>query len=346
MENISSPLTFPLSFSENEEKTTLDLRGCAIEVCGLWESAKKSLKQKRNQRGLIGRSSIVEAARSLESKVMDYIYQDIVLEHKDAMSARLAVVDWIVHQAGNLPKKVKWKNLSLFSRFMWGYLENTSLYAVYFKLRKESPQSTPGRQSIDLAKNQSGVCWIGFAYGAPTLGAMNKSRNEKGRGKFNRMGLNDAIWSVLEKNTEARAFLGMMKRVENALFSNPLNTNPAPVVVDDEVASEVIDMVRPIVEGKRGGPQFIVSKDGVRMRLFLKLSRNGAGSETLGSDPMWWRRTRYGLFHAVEDIYFLNFIPSNSASDRHPRWGTFDQLHWHLDPVDLAHRKHNQFFAK
>lgn len=331
----------------------LDLRGCAIDVCNAWEKVKEPLKLQRNSRGLLRRSDVVRAARGLHSQVTVSAWGSERAEHPDMLAGRLAVVDWIAHAAAHLPKRLTVKTLGLLSRFLWGYLERTALYAVYFKARQANPGQAPARQAAEPTR-KPGMCSIGFAYGAPTLSAfLPQGKGKKGRGKFSRIGLDDEFWQILAKNKEGNALLALTQAQAKQAQAQARRkegdaSSPAPVSIDEDTAQRLQALVDPLLQGQQGGPQFIVTRPRQpAMRLHLQLTREPGGSaKSLGDDPLAWRRSRYGLFDAIESMVLRNFVPhAQSLAKGQTDWGTFERLHWYLAPIDRTARRHAQIFT-
>ena len=342
----SSPMAAFAFNKDSEAPAALDLRSCAIDVCGLWETQKNGLKRLKTAQGMLRRGDVVQAARAMEALLDEAHSRQGNAEHPDSRAARKAVVDWIVHQVQGVPKRTTFERLASYGRFFWGYLERTPLYHAYFECRKAVLEQVPGRLFVDLVGLQTGICSMGFAYGAPTLGALADGRKEKGRGHFARIGLNDGVWSVIEKNKEAHAFVRAALALEQKLATIDSSAMPPPILIEEEAAETMKAMVEPVIRGFNGGPQFIVSRGGQRMRLHLKIARHGSGAKTCGDDPHVWRKNRHGLFHAIEDVVFLRFKPFADKSGDTLDWGTFEQLHWHLDPVNPSHRQHRRMFKK
>lgn len=331
----------------------LDLRGCAIEVCAAWDAAlRRVLKSEVTRQVLLRRQVLVIAARALEADALRPRPQwNGVAEHMDMVAARLAVVDWIAYTVAMGPKRLSRKAALFYSRFYWGYVESTQLFGFFFDQRKRCESVRPvadasfGRTG-EVPPNE-GICFMGFYYGAPTFGALvDRNRGSRGRGRYMRqIGLNDQVWQVLEKNRAGHEFVALDRSIlkQRAM----LECKPAAQIISDEVSDLVSRMLASVVATSTGGPQFIVARrDGVRMRLFLRLARQpGANCVRPKTGDASWRNYRGGLFRAVEDFCALNFIAETASAGTPVEWGSCERLYWHLERVEPRARRHSDLFV-
>lgn len=343
----------PFTSGAVSDQPHLDLRGCAIEVCAAWDAALRHVsKTEVTRRGLLRRQVLVIAARALEADALRPRPQwSGVAENMDMVAGRLAVVDWIAYTVAMGPRRLNRQTALSYSRFYWGYVESTELFAFFFDQRKRCgsvrpvPDTSFGRTGE--APPNEGICFMGFYYGAPTFGALvDPNRGSRGRGRYMRqIGLNDQVWQVLEKNRTGHEFVALDRSIFNQ--SAMLECKPGAHIISDEVAALVSRMLASVVATSIGGPQFIVARsDGVRMRLSLRLARQpGASCVRPKTDDASWRNSRGGLFRAVEDFCAINFIAKTASAGTSTEWGSCERLYWHLERVEPRARKHADLFV-
>lgn len=310
----------------------LDFRSEAITACGAWALARNQfLKDGAPFMGLVRRSKLMAVARSLAPTMQS---QPGCAEHVDAISARLACIDWISYTISRCPALLSKKNANYLDRFFWGYLERTSEFDVFFEARKQGlALTTPKAKALTPLITRQ--CFIGCAYGAPTLAAMIRGTGGiKGRGKYHSIFIDDMAYAVLAKNG-AGAQLLQMEYTGAGLRRN------ADGVLDQDVADKLLALVDERLPASKW-PAFIVQRAGQpRMALHLMPGRRGNANADLAADPLWWRRIRGSLLDVVTETRMREFRPNADGAN----WGTFEQILWHLTPVPGNARTHIQFFG-
>ena len=321
----------------SDKSLATDHRGAAITTCAMWSRAKSEIKC--NRRGLYSRSRLITCAQTLQTKLTAHFDAAASTVDAGTQAAHRATADWILETVRKQKRYLR--NINHLERFFWGYLERTASYADFFRARLAHENSNP-------ARSVSGVqpCMVGFAYGAPSLGALADGSGLKrgwtqmrGRGRDNSIGINDQFWSILAKNKEAHYLL--------ALASKRITAEPG----DLSMASTKLQLLG-VKHGLQGGPQFIVQRAGMpRMRLHLRFGkfRGSATSrkhfDEISNQPP--RQQDGNPFHLIEDLLIENFVESENQHHRVPedRWGQYDHLCWCLEPVSKTARRNSQLFA-
>lgn len=311
----------------SDRAPVLSHRNEAVRVCNWWSSAIERLKSPSNRAGFLSRSVLLARVDALEGRALSFAPP--AAEHPEARAARLAVVDWIRMTVRQRPKHLRMKSVQFLNRFFWGDVEHTEAYGRFFDLRCGRRGATPRDPAAPRG------CFVGFAYGAPSMLAMvsGTAGAPRGRGAMRSLGIDNQFWAVHAKNRAGQKLASMVLSQDH---SRRLN---------EQEATQVLELLQRPLLGLPGGPQFIVQRGkGPRMRLGLRRSRSEGLSarSAIQLDGMKaLQQYRLGLFELVPMVLFTDFTPTTADGE----WGTFERLEWFLEPVPPAARRHSQLFS-
>lgn len=305
----------------------LDCRSEAITVCALWDAAlDRAVRASVGKFGLVRTSHLVAAARCLEPQVAQK-----KPEHPDAHAARLACIDWIAYKVSGGPAIRSKKSVQYLSRFFWGYLEGTTEFVAYFEARKNGQRLT-GTPIVPLPITRQ--CSVGCAYGAPTLASLSVGTGgQRGRGQWPAIFIDDKAYAVLAKNKSASTLMHL-----SSLPNRELRDEQG--VLKDKIADALISISA--LDNPVAWPKFVVQRAGEpRQVLHLAIGRRGSGVQSLAEDKHRWLKVKHGLFEALSERQLCNFI----SDEVDGKWGSFEQLLWHLTVAPKNARKQSAMFA-